>query len=181
MNKQLKTVAALSSILIFTACGESQKNQSVEVNTAKEVKAEKKRTADIADASFKDGMTGKIFHNYLQVKMALVNSDSDGVQKAAEELAESFGKERGEMKLIAEQIAQRDELEEQRQLFSDLTNKVTPLIEENLNGGTIYKKYCPMAFNNQGAYWLSDIEEINNPYFGDKMLRCGKIEKVIKK
>ena len=30
-----------------------------------------------------------------------------------------------------------------------------------------------MAFNNEGAYWLSDAEQIRNPYFGDKMLTCG--------
>lgn len=55
------------------------------------------------------------------------------------------------------------------------------MIEEALSGGTIYKKFCPMAFNNNDAYWYADIEEINNPYFGDKMLNCGAVKKTIKK
>ena len=32
-----------------------------------------------------------------------------------------------------------------------------------------------MAFNNTGAYWLSNSKEIYNPYFGDMMLNCGRV------
>jgi Cu(I)/Ag(I) efflux system membrane fusion protein len=32
-----------------------------------------------------------------------------------------------------------------------------------------------MAFDNQGADWLQWGEQINNPYFGASMLRCGEI------
>ncbi|KAA3604469.1 MAG: efflux RND transporter periplasmic adaptor subunit [Planctomycetota bacterium] len=35
--------------------------------------------------------------------------------------------------------------------------------------------HCPMAFDNQGAAWLQAGEQIQNPYFGASMLRCGKI------
>jgi hypothetical protein len=38
-----------------------------------------------------------------------------------------------------------------------------------------------MVEDNKGAYWLSESEEINNPYFGDKMLRCGEVKKIIKR
>jgi hypothetical protein len=31
--------------------------------------------------------------------------------------------------------------------------------------------YCPMA----KKPWLQDSEEIANPYYGSKMLRCGEI------
>ena len=34
-----------------------------------------------------------------------------------------------------------------------------------------------MAFDGKGGYWLQDVKEINNPYFGAKMLRCGEIKK----
>jgi Cu(I)/Ag(I) efflux system membrane fusion protein len=33
-----------------------------------------------------------------------------------------------------------------------------------------------MAFDNKGAYWLSDQAKIRNPYFGDKMLECGEVK-----
>lgn len=35
------------------------------------------------------------------------------------------------------------------------------------------KKYCPMAFGNEGAFWIQDEKEIRNPYFGSEMPSCG--------
>ena len=40
----------------------------------------------------------------------------------------------------------------------------------------LYLAFCPMAFNNEGGYWLQDSKEIKNPYFGSKMLSCGEIK-----
>jgi len=37
--------------------------------------------------------------------------------------------------------------------------------------------YCPMAFDNAGAEWLQRGTQINNPYFGASMLRCGEIRR----
>jgi hypothetical protein len=45
--------------------------------------------------------------------------------------------------------------------------------------GSVYVAYCPMANNNEGANWLSNDKEIKNPYFGDKMLRCGSVKETI--
>jgi hypothetical protein len=45
--------------------------------------------------------------------------------------------------------------------------------------GSVYVAYCPMANNNEGANWLSNDKEIKNPYFGDKMLRCGSVMETI--
>jgi len=48
-----------------------------------------------------------------------------------------------------------------------------------LEKGMLYLEYCPMANNNTGAYWLSNEKEIKNPYFGDKMLKCGSVKEMI--
>ena len=48
------------------------------------------------------------------------------------------------------------------------------------SGQPIYYQYCPMAIDNKGAYWLSDKEEILNPYFGASMLHCGENRDVLK-
>jgi hypothetical protein len=53
------------------------------------------------------------------------------------------------------------------------------LFASGISSGTIYKQHCPMAFNNTGASWFSDLPEIRNPYFGNKMLKCGEVEKTI--
>jgi hypothetical protein len=44
---------------------------------------------------------------------------------------------------------------------------------------TLYKDFCPMANNNKGAYWLSEVKDIKNPYFGSKMLKCGNVREQI--
>ena len=40
-------------------------------------------------------------------------------------------------------------------------------------------EFCPMADNNNGAYWLSKEEKVINPYFGSAMLTCGEVKQVI--
>ncbi len=42
-------------------------------------------------------------------------------------------------------------------------------------GAPVYRIHCPMAFDNKGADWLSPDDKVLNPYFGDKMLRCGEV------
>jgi len=62
-----------------------------------------------------------------------------------------------------------------------LTKEIELLFEDALSGGTIYKKFCPMAFDNKGACWYADIKEISNPYFGEKIPKCGSVIKTISK
>ena len=43
----------------------------------------------------------------------------------------------------------------------------------------LFVQFCPMANEGKGAYWLSREQEINNPYYGAMMLRCGEtIERI---
>ncbi len=39
--------------------------------------------------------------------------------------------------------------------------------------GDLEVVFCPMAFNNKGAYWVQRKGEIINPYHGMMMLHCG--------
>ena len=45
---------------------------------------------------------------------------------------------------------------------------------------TFYVQHCPMADSNQGADWLSQEKQIENPYFGSQMLKCGSVTQEIK-
>lgn len=54
-----------------------------------------------------------------------------------------------------------------------LTNSFKPFDKK------LYVQHCPMVDNNKGANWLSQFEEIKNPYFGDKMLKCGETTAII--
>ena len=174
---------AISSVLAISlvSCGDKKNKEDAEVNTPKEVEQAKGQTENIADASFSDGMTGKVFHDYQQIRMALVNSDANGVQAAAGNLAKSFSEELEDMKSTALAMADASDLEKQRELFSEFTAEVEPLFKESISEGSIYKQFCPMAFEGKGGYWISDVEEIRNPYYGEKMLKCGKVTETITK
>ncbi len=39
----------------------------------------------------------------------------------------------------------------------------------------VYHQFCPMAFDNEGAYWLSNSRIIQNPYLPKKMITCGEV------
>lgn len=63
---------------------------------------------------------------------------------------------------------------EARLHFYQLSKRILQnLGDTDLENGMIKIAYCPMAFDNRGAYWLQTGHEILNPYFGARMLRCG--------
>ena len=86
---------------------------------------------------------------------------------------------RDQSKLIA---ATKDETcERQRLAFGTLSSAMYGLLKKaGLRNATVYQEYCPMAYNEKGAHWLSDDSDIKNPYFGKKMLECGEVTDVIK-
>lgn len=81
--------------------------------------------------------------------------------------------------LVSKEIASTTDIKLQRERFVDITSIIESMLEKEVAKGSFYKQYCPMAFKNTGAYWLTDSKEIRNPYFGNKMLKCGRIDKEI--
>ena len=80
----------------------------------------------------------------------------------------------------AEHISQNaGDIHHQREHFISLSVDIKDLVQIIGTTEKLYEDYCPMANNNEGAIWLSDKEEIYNPYMGSRMPRCGKINQVI--
>ena len=66
--------------------------------------------------------------------------------------------------------------EHQRIAFGVISSSIYAVLKTaEIKNMRVYHKYCPMAFNEKGATWLSDDTVIKNPYFGDKMLECGEV------
>ncbi len=68
----------------------------------------------------------------------------------------------------------REQFHQLSQTLTSLTRRFGVPIKK-----PVYQFHCPMAFDNQGASWLQDVNDIKNPYFGDMMLKCGVLEEVI--
>jgi hypothetical protein len=67
-------------------------------------------------------------------------------------------------------------LEEKRVGFEMVSDMLFDLVKTTgLKGKTVYRQYCPMAFNDRGAYWLSKSTKPENPYFGKEMLSCVQV------
>lgn len=63
-------------------------------------------------------------------------------------------------------------IEELRAAFKQVSEDLVAAVEEFGYEGTLYKQFCPMYGG--GSHWISDNEEIANPYYGDQMHNCGE-------
>jgi len=62
--------------------------------------------------------------------------------------------------------------------FAPLSVAMARMVEAYGAGqGPVYELFCPMAFGNKGATWLQGSQQVNNPYFGASMLRCGEVKR----
>tara|TARA_R110002049_G_scaffold6484_2_gene40699 strand:+ start:5765 stop:6316 length:552 start_codon:yes stop_codon:yes gene_type:complete len=122
------------------------------------------------------------YEYYEQIKDALVGSNPGDAQKGATILNDALSKIEGSDAALSasKKLAASDDIKQQRKAFSELGNAMEPLLKVYLKSGKIYKDFCPMALG-KGAYWLSSIEDIRNPYYGAQMLGCGKVTEVLEK
>ncbi len=82
------------------------------------------------------------------------------------------------LSLAISKLKTAKDLSAARTHFSSLSATIIQIAETyQLPQREVYQDYCPMAFNNKGGYWLSETEDIENPYFGASMLSCGEVKK----
>jgi len=68
-------------------------------------------------------------------------------------------------------------LDAKRKSFQMVSSELYDLVRQvHYDAAVVYQQFCPMAFNNQGANWLSKTADIKNPYLPKKMLICGEVK-----
>lgn len=68
-------------------------------------------------------------------------------------------------------------IEEKRKSFQLVSDQLYDLVRTvQYDKAIVYHQFCPMAFNDQGANWLSNSSDIRNPYIPKKMLTCGEVK-----
>jgi hypothetical protein len=132
---------------------------------------------------------------YINVKDALVASDTAKASAAARQLAiaadslqvqeikgDSMLKETARnfastVSSSALGLAGENDIKNKRKEFQMIADAMWTLTQTvQYDGQKLYWHYCPMAFNNSGAYWMSNERQIRNPYFGNEMLECGSVQ-----
>jgi len=142
------------------------------------------------------GHLQSVFDSYLMMKDAFVASDSKEVSMYSQQVKSDLKdvdmglltgdvhmvwmKYLQKLNVLTDEISISNDIEKQRLSFAEFNNTFYNILKTfGLKNGTVYYQYCPMANGDQGAYWLDNIKEIKNPYFGEAMLSCGETRETI--
>ncbi|GGF16114.1 DUF3347 domain-containing protein [Echinicola rosea] len=165
------------AMILAASCNSKKQEGTHEHDHAMETSEQASKSVESgAILAFKDDESAKVFHHYLTVKNALVEGDAAAASEGAKKLLAVDGFQGQE---AAKKIEAASDIAVQRDAFVALSASVEQLVASQVSSGAVYKQYCPMAFEGKGGYWLSDQEAIRNPYYGDKMLTCGRVDKVM--
>ena len=133
-----------------------------------------------------------ILTEYYQLKNALLTGDATAASAAAGGMLQAitgadmksmtaadhsaFVALQDKLAYDARHISESKDINHQREHFAALSANLYKLAKQvKLSSKAIYEDYCPM----KKAYWLSDDQEIKNPYFGSTMPTCGKVAATI--
>lgn len=147
------------------------------------------------NADFKKQLNN-VYDRYLDLKNALVNSDEAKAKKSSEDFRKALSSV--DMKLLSGDAHMKwmdlsallsekaskvssGSLDAQRSAFSSLSDQMYTTIKTfGVAEKIMYYQFCPMYNNNKGAFWLSELKDIKNPYYGEQMLTCGETKEIIK-
>ena len=201
--KKVRLIAIMAMALIsLTAmsCNDNKKGKSIEEsssemshnNSDNHHNVDTKMNHDNMDSNAQNSGAQKVLADYMSLKDALVATNKDAASKAGKKLentlkgfdASSYTSEQqkelkdiiADAKEHAEHIG-RSEMDHQREHFKVLSKDIIDMIAITGTENTLYQQFCPMY--DKGSAWLSLNKEIKNPYYGSKMLKCGKVQKEI--
>ncbi len=139
-----------------------------------------------------------IWERYLAIQKALAADDFSTAQQflasletrvttakeanISERASQVWQKEKANLLKLIQQLKQVKDIKAMRGEFKPLSEEIGVLAKSFGFGeaGPIYELHCPMAFQNKGAIWYQDNDQVRNPYFGKGMLGCAdRVEKVI--
>ena len=186
--KNLLVINALCVALLLSACNNA-------ANKTPESKPVQTETTAVVETKKAVANESLITH-YLHLKNALVNDNGQEASAAAKEVGKAlvamdktaftaeqqkvFADNQEDLKEHAEHIGKTTDVKHQREHFSGLSEDVFALTKAFGSGQTLYQDNCPMFDEGKGAIWLSEAKDIKNPYYGSKMLTCGKMVSEIK-
>ena len=154
------------------------------------------RSAQATISSSAKKILQPVFLGYLQMKDALTRDDLAAARRESEKMKTALSKidmsvftgeshkiwmqHSNTLENVLQHMPHQDNIRDFRDTFRQLSDVLIALAQSfNPMDEPIYVTFCPMADDNKGAYWLSDTQEIKNPYFGAGMLTCGEVTSTI--
>lgn len=193
------------SILFLSAC-KNNKNQgelenpnmamvtTTEHNHSSKDETSKSENKNITAETQKNSSLSSIINSYLAIKNALTADNREDAVAGGKLMLAAFnsfdmtqltGDQHEEYMDIVENSKEQLEhivkspIDHQREHFENLSIDLNDLISLLGTDKVLFQDFCPMAAEGKGAIWISELEEIKNPYLGSKMLTCGKVQKKI--
>ena len=118
------------------------------------------------DAKTAKERAGTVIHRVTEVDMALIEGDAHMAWM-------------GNLKVLSDELGKimiSNDIDVQRKSYAKVSEALYKAIKSFGIGETVYYMNCPMV----KANWLTNKEEVNNPYFGSKMHSCGSTKEIIK-
>ena len=133
-----------------------------------------------------------VLEAYLEAHAKLASDDAEGAKeayallakrvnafdpRAPEEAREVWQKIAKPLLATARQAAKAADIAELRRGFGRASQRMIEALQRfgNPLSTPVRLAFCPMAFDNKGALWLQHAGEVENPYFGAEMHKCGEI------
>ena len=183
----MKNIALLLLLGLLVACGSNPPKEEKQANLP--------ITSGVSVNTAQFNAQFNLFlYSYYDLKDAFIKEDIPAINKAADSLSISIkaipltelkadSTQKSAQILIqsiqAELIGLKGEtdIEEKRKAFQMIGEQLLVLIQMvRYDYEIIYNQYCPMAMENNGATWLSNSADIQNPYLPKTMLECGEVK-----
>ncbi|GLB51228.1 hypothetical protein NBRC110019_02670 [Neptunitalea chrysea] len=172
----------------------SMMNQPSEKNATHDKEIDTIKRFEVSNMFMKQ--LNSLYTDYIALKTALVNDDFEKSKTYIQDIDESLAKV--DMKLLktaeshkvwmstkknindaVSSFKKAETIAQQRDSFYIISQKMIQLIKAFGVQKQVFVQYCPMGNNNNGAFWLSNDNEIKNPYYGNAMLTCGNVAETI--
>ena len=185
--KNFAIVVITGFSLIWTACGNGDhehQDMDIEQEMAEAQQADGFSTPEDFRSELESALT-----DYLEIVDALVEDNPTDAAAHANEFSEALAAmETGNLdqsaamfwdeysdriETHASALHQHDDVEDQRYEFEYISEALIEVVKSmGPLDMTLYQQRCPMVRDGD-ADWLSNHEEIRNPYHGDRMMNCG--------
>jgi hypothetical protein len=185
----MKKLLVICTYVILASCGNKEENvvAAVPVVTAE---LGKSANSDAFNQSFKqvlDQYYG-LKDNFIAEKDASIDSAAKALLMLTDSLALNGVGGDSSVKAAAatykvgiaaefKGLLGETDREEKRKAFQMASEQMYSFIRTvQYDREVVYQQFCPMAFHDQGATWLSNISDIKNPYLPKTMLHCGEVK-----
>jgi len=189
MKRSLGMVALAAAMILSVSCKDVDKDEAA-LPMSNEM-----NQPDMDDSESMNEQTSTaqaVLNDYFNLKDALVADDHEKAKSLGATLENSLAsldvssydanqqQELNDIMADAKEHAEHiseSEIDHQREHFKILSKDVIDMIAITGTDMKLYEQFCPMY--DGGSAWLSMNEEVRNPYYGSKMLNCGKVQREV--